>query len=607
MPPNLLGGNLADLGVGRVLFMQSQQATLLSEPGLAVEDKKIAKLLSFFGVPHRRLSIAEFLTNSTARDTTAVRTGVFSSAEIFLRSIEEMERNPQHVRGWHQHIHSAFVFPSADRDSLQKLARILIGNTRAALSEFDPGAEDFVVSDRFRDFCGVMTGVRVTRINSKTNRSPILNTGKGNAIDIISLGDGTVFVKLEYKGVPIFLSTSREIIDIDAELATQNFDVREHFLSATPIVLYIKWAFAGTCWNAPEVNACLVIDDPVLKSTHGFVDFKELLLLMKRHNFSTNIAFIPWNWRRSAPEVVRLFRENPGYYSLSVHGCDHTRAEFGHSSEQRLYWKAQQATERMNRHRFMTGIQYDPVMIFPQGIFSKAAMSALKRTNLIASVNNDIVSADPCPRAITVSDVWDIAVMGYSFPLFTRRYPWEGIENFAFDALLGKPAIAVIHHDYCSDHGTRLVNFVKQVNALRCAPTWRNLGDVVRRSCRQREDLSGAVEVEMYGRELRIENRSDQSKRFLIRRRECEPSAIQRISTGAQEIGWGQIDGLINFEIDLNPDESRVIKIRFHDFVVKERNGDNLPYRFKAMLRRYLCEVRDNYVAPITCRFARSR
>src|SRR5436190_1396914 len=92
----------------------------------------------------------------------------------------------------------------------------------------------------------------------------------------------------------------------------------------------------------------------------------------------------------------------------------------------------------------------------------------------------------------------------------------------------------------------------------------------------------------MYGTELRIENRADQPKRFLIRRRECEPSAIQRIWTDAQEIAWRQVNGRINFEIDLNPSESRVIKIKFHDFVGKERNGDNLPYRFKTMLRRYL-------------------
>ena len=231
-------------------------------------------------------------------------------------------------------------------------------------------------------------------------------------------------------------------------------------------------------------------------------------------------------------------------------------------------------------------------------------MSAIKRTDLIAAVNNDIISADPEPRAITVSDVWDIAVMGYPFPLFTRRYPWEGIENFAFDALLGKPAIAVIHHDYCSDRCARLVNFVERLNALQCAPTWRSLGDVVRRSYRQREVSPGEVEVEMYGTELRIENRSDQPKHFVIKRRECEPSAIQGICTGSQKTAWRSVNGCIEFESELNPGESQVIKIRFHDPAERACDGDSLPYRLKATLRRYLCEMRDNYVTTTKFRLA---
>src|SRR5439155_25885466 len=207
-------------------------------------------------------------------------------------------------------------------------------------------------------------------------------------------------------------------------------------------------------------------------------------------------AFIPWNWRRTSPEVARLFRENSENYSVSVHGCDHTRAEFGSSDQQRLYWKTQQALERMNRHESITGIRHDRVMVFPQGIFSEAAMSALKRTDLIAAVNNDIISADPYPRTITVSDVWDIAVMGYSsFPLFTRRYPWEGIENFAFDALLGKPAIIIIHHDYCSDGCLRLIQFIDRLNSLKYPPTWRSLGEVVRHSYRQRQLPSSQIEI----------------------------------------------------------------------------------------------------------------
>jgi hypothetical protein len=585
--------------------VKKNQAILLGADSLSVEGKKIAKVLGFFGVPWRALTTAKLLSAASSAHSSQFK--LMCSADSFLSLTEALQRDPSCLKFWQEQVHSTFIYAGNDFQSCQKLARTLIGDTGAVISKVRPGIGDVRVSDNFDEFCGLMAGIRLSANNGNSDDNCVLSTAKGNAINIISLGDRAVFLKLEYKGVSVFLSTSREIIDIDAELASQNFDVRKHFLSAVPLVLYIKWAFVDICWNAPEVNACLVIDDPVLKPTHGFVDFAELLSLMKRHKFSTNIAFIPWNWRRSAPEVVRLFRENPEHFSLSVHGCDHTRAEFGGSGQQRLYWKARQALERMDRHEAITGISHDPVMVFPQGVFSEAAMGALKRTNLIASVNNDVVSADPYPRAIRISDVWDTAVMGYSFPLFTRRYPWEGIENFAFDALLGKPAIAVIHHDYCSDHCARLVSFVQQLNGLQSPPTWRNLGDVVRLSCRQRAVSPGVVEAEMYGTELRIENRSDQRQHFLIKRRETEPSAIQRIFTDAQKIAWRQVNGRIKFEIDLNPSESRVIKMKFDHFLGHQDNGDNLSYRFKAMLRRYLCEMRDNYVAPMRCRFAGSR
>jgi hypothetical protein len=578
------------------------QAILLDDTGDSLPYQRIAKLLSFFGVSWRRLTLSQFIADA-ATGAGPDECRIFSSAETFLRLLEACNHRPESMPHCHQNIQSAFVFADSDPQVLEKLVQLLAGDERAELRHIHPGGEEFVVANDTQ-FCGVMASLRIPVSSPNDDVCLVSNIGDTGGLNLISCNSGSIFLKCQCGDVPVFVSTSAEIIDIDGELTTQNFDVRGHFLSTVPVVLYIKWAFAETCWNAPEANACLVIDDPVLKSTHGFVDFQQLLSLMKRHNFSTNVAFIPWNWRRSAPEVVQLFRENPEHYSLSVHGCDHTRAEFGSSDRQRLYWKAQQAIERMTQHESITGISHDRVMVFPQGIFSEAAMDVLRRTGLIASVNNDVISADPHPRAITVSDVWDIAVMRYSFPLFTRRYPWEGIENFAFDALLGKPAIAVIHHDYCNDHCARLVDFVQRLNALHRAPTWRNLGEVVRRSCRQREVFPGAVEVEMYGTELRIENRSDQAKHFLIRRRDHEASAIQQICVGAQGISWKPVNGHIELEIELNPGENQLIQIRFYDAAEKRCSGDNLPYRLKAMLRRYLCEVRDNYIVPMRFRFA---
>jgi len=506
---------------------------------------------------------------------------------------------------WRERVHSVFVHAGDAPAVLRNLVGVITGEDATVAGKPSRGVGDFVVSEKFNEFCRVMAGLRVAASNEDAKADLLLSTSNKGVLNIISSDQGAAFLRFEYNKVPVFLSTSRNIIDINAKLTTQNFDVRDHFLSAVPVVLYIKWAFAGACWSAPETNACLVIDDPVLKSTHGFVNFQELLSLMKRHKFSTNIAFIPWNWRRSAPKVVQLFRENPERYSLSVHGCDHTRAEFGGFDRQRLYWKAQQALERMNRHESITGIRHDRVMVFPQGIFSAAAMSVLKHTDLIAAVNNDVVCADPHPCAITISEVWDIAVMRYSnFPLFTRRYPWEGVENFAFDALLGKPVIIIIHHDYCSDHCKRLVDFVDRLNALKCRLTWCSLGEVVRRSCRQRELSPGMMEVEMYATQLQLENQSRLRKRYLIRRRESEPSSVKEIRAGSRNVPWSPTDGRVAVEIELNPGENTTISMGFRDLAGNGRHADTLSYRTKTMLRRYLCEVRDNYIVKSKLRLS---
>jgi hypothetical protein len=580
-----------------------EEALLLSRDGSPLESGNLAKALHFFGVPWRAVTLAEFLNYNNVNHKRSPRIRVFCSSETFLGLAAELRR--ARLPHWQEHIHSVFVYAGDDPAVLRNLVRILSGEDVGVVSKLNRGAADFVVSDELNDFCGVMAGLRVAASKEAVQASLLLNTRKKDVLNVISTDQGAAFLKLEYNKVPVFLSTSKSIIDIDAKLTTQNFDVRDHFLSTVPVVLYIKWAFGGTCWSAPETNACLVIDDPVLKSTHGFVNFQELLSLMKRHNFSTNIAFIPWNWRRSTPEVVRLFRENPENYSISVHGCDHTRAEFGSLDRQRLYWKAQQALERMNRHESITGIRHDRVMVFPQGIFSEAAMSALKHTDLIAAVNNDVVCAGSHPCAITFSDVWDIAVMRYSnFPLFTRRYPWEGIENFAFDALLGKPVIIIIHHDYCSDHCKRLVDFVDRLNALKCRLTWRSLGEVVRRSCRQRKLSPGVMEVEMYATQLQLENQSRQRKRYLIRRRESEPPSIKEIRANSRNVPWSLTEGRVAVEIELNPGENTTISMGFRDLAGNGRHADTLSYRTKTMLRRYLCEVRDNYIVKSKLRLS---
>jgi len=580
-----------------------QKAVLLTDGGVSLENDNIAKVLRFFGVPWRTLTVAEFLAHDGGDHESSSKFRLLCSSETFLRLVEEFERNAEGIRFWQELVHSVFVHAGEDSDVLQRLLRRITSDAQASLREMNGGAAEWAISDNLAEFCGVMSGLRMRA--AALEAGPVCDASKETTTAIISTDQGATFVKVERHRVPIFLSTFGKIIDIDTGLRAGNFDVRDHMRSAVPVVLYIKWAFAGTCWHPSEANACLVIDDPLLKARYGFVNFQELLGLMERHRFSTNIAFIPWNWRRNDPEVVRLFKDNPEKYSLSIHGCDHTGAEFGSHDQDRLRSRARQAADRMSGHESKTGLRHERIMVFPQGVFSEAAIGVLKHANFTAVVNTEVVGTTPQAVTVRVSDVWDVAVMGYgSFPIFTRRYPSQGVENFAFDILLGKPCIVVIHHDFCRDSYARLLEFVDNLNALKCPLSWRSLGEVVQRSCHQRELSADMMEVEMYGTELRVKNRSDQRKRFIIRRRESDPSAIKEIRTDSDQIAWNFFEGRILFEIELNPGDSRTVGIRFHDLSGNGQYRENAGYKVKTWFRRYLSEARDNYFMPTKARLA---
>jgi hypothetical protein len=318
---------------------------------------------------------------------------------------------------------------------------------------------------------------------------------------------------------------------------------------------------------------------------------------MEHHNFSTNIAFIPWNRSRSSPVVAALFRQNPEKLSLSIHGCDHGAAEFGTRDQDLLSWKAQQAMERMCAHEVQTGIRHDRIMVFPQGVFSKAAPRVLQHKGFVAAVNTEVIAADPEPRKIKLSSLWDVAVMEYGgFPIFTRRYPSQGIENFAFDIVLGKPCLIVIHHDFCRDRYARLVEFITHVNALNCTVSWRSLGEVIRRSFRQKQTATGVIEVEMYATELYVENRTREPKRFEIRRRVLAPDMVKALKVNDVELAWRHSAGYVHFRLELNPMESAAAIMTFNDCGTNGRHYDSLADQAKTRLRRYLCEARDNYL-----------
>jgi len=580
-----------------------EQAVLVTGGHPSIDDGRARRLLEFFGVPYQMRNATDFRLPERSQAQSNTKCRLVCAAEIFARLMEELQNTSPGKQEFAHTVHSVFLYPTNNPASLAKVVSDLSG-TKISICKGARSEIEWGIADDPGDVCGAMRGLRVRPTPATLDGCDFFDANGSSVTPLIAAGNKAAFLKLTCNSVPVFASSER-LIDIDAELATPNFDVRDHLFSAVPAVSYIRWAFAHSAWRAREASACLVIDDPLLKARYGFVRFRELLALMKQHRFSTSIAFIPWNWRRNDREVVKLFQDNPESYSLCIHGCDHTAGEFGTSDRQQLRAVASEAVRRMSLHERRTGLAHDRVMVFPQGVFSTEAIPELKHTGFHAVVNTEVHSNPPGERKLRIFDVWDVAVMAYDdFPIYTRRYPAQGVENLAFDLLLGKPCLMVIHHDFCSDGCVRLVQFIDQLNALKVPLTWRPLGDVVRRSYRQKELSPDSVAIEMYGTELRVKNGSDQRKRFIIRRRDSEPPAVKEIRAESDQIAWNFSKGRIAFEIELNPGESRTVSIKFHDLGENGQYRENAGYKVKTLLRRYLSEARDNYFVPTKARLA---
>jgi hypothetical protein len=228
-----------------------------------------------------------------------------------------------------------------------------------------------------------------------------------------------------------------------------------------------------------------------------------------------------------------------------------------------------------------TGIPHELVMVFPQGRFSRESMEVLQSHRFVAVVNTEILPADGPVDYPTVRECWDVALLRYGgLALFARRYPWHGLENFAFDILLGKPCLVVEHHEFFKNDGQDVVNFIDRLNALNCQLQWRGLADVIERSYKWRLDGDGVVHVRMFANKLALENESRNDCSYHVEKSDHRRTVTLDVAVSAGD----------RKTLDLTSRTSNTATI------VRQ----SVKVRAKVALRRYLSEFRDNYVSRST-------
>jgi hypothetical protein len=486
---------------------------------------------------------------------------------------------------------AAFVygFPLGGRDTT---ARTLSGKAFSGASEVGfPGVEYRFAADTV---CRQLRGISFQTGWDERNRTFDDAAASDSITTLISANERPYFARVRHGRCEVFLCAGAEIADIDS-FATPEDPRAEILPTVLPFLMFLKYAFAGACWENPYPRATLIIDDPLLRRRYGFLEHEKLLANLESHGFAATIAFIPWNYRRSSPRIAEMFSRNSDRLSICVHGCDHTGAEFGDTNESVLRSKAGIALERVRLHEKLTGLSAEPVMVFPQGVFSRAAMPALQTGGFLAAVNSELFPCDAHEKELTLRDLLSVAIETDGFPLFGRRYP-ESLLGFALDLFLGKPALIAAHHDNFRSGYSQICSFAGELRAVEPALRWAPLQQALESTALYRRTSPTNGQVRSFTDSLQLKNPYAERVTFNVRRNVGSNIAVREILVDGLPIRHEIEDGRLRAEVTLDAGASANVTL------VRRTAPDIYPagtarYDVLVAAQRLLSEFRDNYLA----------
>ncbi|PYT48750.1 MAG: hypothetical protein DMG44_13490 [Acidobacteria bacterium] len=453
----------------------------------------------------------------------------------------------------------------------------------------------FQVADGHRELCGQLSGLSLGAVDATRENCFVEGNEEERHDVIIRAGDKPFFVRSDNGGAQLFFMACGELADLDDKVPPEA-GVLSWFSRLVPLMMFLRRALGNRLWHNDNPRACFIIDDPLLKNRYGFLDYRRLTEVMHQHKFSMCIAFIPWNHRRSSKEVAELFSSGHPMSSLCIHGCDHTHREFATSEFQSLHEKAQLALARMRTHQRLSGVPFDDIMVFPQGLYSPEAVAALRASGYLAAVITDLCPST-MPGSLALRDLLEVAITRFAdFPLFGRRYPRE-VAEFALDLFMGKPALAVEHHGYFRDGYNTLGTFVAHLNALEERLEWTNLATICSRACLTRTTEDGDVYVRFYTSRFWLKNEETLTRGYILLHRQPPDGPSLSVTINGHGQDYEREDGY--FKIRLSLDAGQIAEIR-----VSSRRPDSTGFSgqqtpihdARVRVRRMLCEFRDNYV-----------
>jgi len=470
------------------------------------------------------------------------------------------------------------------------------------------------VQDSVRNWTVTTRAVEVTREFSGLDIQPtdrliqddleLVVSSRGEAIPLIVSTDDRdltypIFAQAPYGRGIVYVHSGSSTGSLMEQPLRRLYYRTENFTTIIPIMIAMRAELGDEVWHNPVNYANLTLDNIPLRPDVDNFDFHVLLRQMESHHFFSTIAFAPARYPSTSPEIAALITANPGYFSLVQYGNTGSGYEFyyyevpstgsgatGGPAVPELYphparpFAEQEAAileglQRMLTHQIESGVPFERVMVFPEGISPEDTLVVLKRMNYLATVN-----AQSVPLGASRTGQWDegmsMASLSYAnFPVVTRRQhvtrfttPDPVVQDAVFDLFIDRPALFwadPLDGDLFTTGMDEFNLIADRVNSLPGELEWRGLGDVLRRAYRQRLNDDGSFDVQMFTPAALLNNPNSTPHTYHFMKEETLNVPIKSVLVNGQEYPYRVEDGMLLIDVVVPGRERVEVRIAYEN------------------------------------------
>lgn len=404
--------------------------------------------------------------------------------------------------------------------------------------------------------------------------------------ELIYIDNHPILLKKKDLNSSVFLLSGIPLSSISAKVNTDEAE-QNTLTILSPLILFIQNCIPENIWKSQKTLGCFILDDPSLQDKYGYFELNSLREIIE-YSGSASIAFIPWYYAKSNPGCARVIQQNHPQLSICVHGCDHTWNEFVEDDMLATYSLIAESLRRMDHHRIKYNIDYEPVIVFPQGRFSQTTLEALATSKFIGAINSTLFSFGD-NDAIDLSELVSPIHTQQGFPLLKRYYPEDEI-GYAFALLLGRPVVFTEHHAFFKKGYQKLSALFNQSDVDR----WTSPANIFREFYQARQNSDGDTEVRFFSKDF-VYKCTKNSKRIHFQTPVLAQS-VQNVFINEKIVSYKVNHDTINFSFAGDAVEPLYIKIvgsYLPDFPEYHKSEFE---KIRILIRRKASEFRDNVI-----------